>query len=180
MIRGALVACCLLAASPAPGADVLTGRAATLYRDLSLFHDAGTLTDPAQRAFFAREAAAAGVRRIRAMTAGEKPKRLIGRQTGCGRALVIRKHVVIDVDRPKCLSLHNLAHEIAHVRVFAERCYGHGDRFYRANYRIAARFDAAFPRAARKHGSLRAAVLERARTYRNAAEGCPGNVSITD
>ena len=177
MIRAVLML--LPLGCPAAAQDVLTGRAATLYRDLAMFHDVGEMTDSAQRAFFAREAASAGVRRIRAMKESEKPKRLVGAQTGCGRATIRGRQIIIDVDRRMCINVHNLAHEIAHVAVFKDRCFGHGDRFYRANYRIAARFDAAFPGAKGKFGSLRAAVLKRSREYRNAAFGCPGTVDIT-
>ncbi len=149
---------------------LLEARAALAYRtlhaDLAVFVEAGRIEGEAMRAFFAREAQEAGVRRIRPMTPGEKPVLTHPAQSGCGLARGRTREILVDADRVSCINLANLAHEIAHFRAFREGCTGHGPEFYRLNGEIAARFEAAFP--GRRWGSRRpvSAVEKRSREYR--------------
>lgn len=154
----------------------MTASEIRLYEQLQFFVDAGEIRSDAQRVFFAREAAKAGVITIRPMTAVEKPRRLIGAQTGCGRTT--GRQILVDGDRRKCIFAGNLAHEIAHFYAYRERCFGHGDRFYRLNYQLAERFEKRFPGT--KWGRLRptSGVWKRSQEYRNGEQGCLGSVDI--
>ena len=86
--------------------------------------------------------------------------------------------ILVDADRRTCIYTGNLAHEIAHFLAYRERCYGHGDRFYRLNYQMAERFEARFPGTNWGRQRPTSAVVQRAREYRTGADGCPGEVNI--
>lgn len=98
--------------------------------------------------FFVEEAINAGVKTIRAMKPSDKipvvnPYQIID----CAYASWRRKLVVIEVNRPLCVKLNHLAHEIAHV---GSKCGGHNDVFYKYNYAIARRYEKQFPNATKR------------------------------
>ena len=82
--------------------------------------------------FFAKEAAEAGVTKIRAMDESEKPPKIHPLQSGCGVAFNQRRLILIDTSRKKCINLHNLSHEISHI---GAKCGRHVDRFYKYKQR---------------------------------------------
>lgn len=172
------LAACTVANTPTTrdGPVSMTSAEARLYEQLQFFVDVREIRSNQQRLFFAREAARAGVVSIRPMTQSEKPRQLHGAQTGCGRTS--GRQVLVDADRRKCVFLGNLAHEIAHFTAYRQKCFGHGDRFYKLNYQLAERFEDRFPGT--NWGRLRPTsdVLKRAKEYRNGEEGCPGEVDI--
>jgi len=172
------VTACVSTASQVERDDLgsMTAEEAALYEQLQFFVDAGEIRSTQQRLFFAKEAAEAGVTAIRPMTVSEKPRRLIGAQTGCGRTK--GRQILVDADRRMCVFMGNLAHEIAHFTAYRESCYGHGDRFYRLNYQLAKRFEARFPGTAWGRFRPTTNVLNRAKIYRNGERGCPGAVDI--
>jgi hypothetical protein len=139
-----------------------------LYDDLSFFADARVFDSDEMRRFFAEEASAAGVVEIRAMRGFEKPRISQKAQTGCGRARLYKKEVLIDVDRGNCINLSNLAHEIAHIPAARAGCKGHDDRFYRINEEIARRFEERFPGKNWGNASPVERVRKRSREYRSA------------
>ena len=146
-----------------------------LREGLSMFVAADVLT-PAEAAYLASVAADEGVRRIRPMREAEKPRRLVGAQTGCGMALSETREVLIDADRARCLNIGNIIHEIAHIPMFQRNCHGHGDRFYQKNYQLAAAFEAQFPRWGTR---VTRGVIRRSQEYRNGEARCRGSVDIT-
>ncbi|MGI9420867.1 MAG: hypothetical protein ACR2RA_23835 [Geminicoccaceae bacterium] len=118
----------------------------SLYEDLAMFVSSGAIKSEEMRLFFADEAVKAGVVEIRAMRQEEKrTKKSHQAQTGCGRAIQETREILIDADRPSCISLTNLAHEIAHFPAKDQGCRGHGDLFYEINEEIAQRFQGRFP-----------------------------------
>ncbi|MGI9318546.1 MAG: hypothetical protein ACR2QW_14545 [bacterium] len=126
------------------------------------------------RSFFAQEAHRAGVRTIREMRVGEKPKKIHSKQSGCGVALFDRKALLINPRKEQCLRLAHLAHEITHIAVLRLHCYGHGNKFYDYNLAIANRFEQQFPDAADRGGwnSPVQNVENRSKNYRSDAERC--------
>ncbi len=126
------------------------------------------------RAFFAHEAHLAGVRLIREMRVGEKPKKIHHKQTGCGVAQFDTRSLLINPRKEHCLRLAHLAHEIAHIGVLRLNCYGHGDKFYQYNLGIARRFEEQFPNIVDRGGwnSPVQNVENRSRYYRSNAENC--------
>lgn len=93
--------------------------------------------------FFVEEAINAGVTTIRAMKPSDKmpvvhPNQIVD----CAFASIRRKQVVIEVNKPLCVKLSHLAHEIAHV---GSKCGGHNDVFYKYNYAIARRYEEQIP-----------------------------------
>lgn len=138
------------------------------YDDLAMFVDVGVIKSEAMWRFFAKEAADAGVLKIRAMQDHEKARKKKHKaQTGCGRALWKTKEVVINADRASCINLANLAHEIAHIPARLQGCRGHGELFYEFNEAIAQRFEAAFPGEKWGRGYPVAKVRKRAGEYRS-------------
>ncbi len=99
------------------------------------------MPNPDMSAFFAEEAARAGVARIEVVHLG--PGGVYGdtMMNSGTRAPVVR----INVDRPGGSSPTNLAHEISHAWAFRNGCYNHGERWLAYHLEIAKRFEARFP-----------------------------------
>ena len=121
--------------------------------------------------FFAKEAAEAGVSKIRAMDASEKPTITHPLQTSCGVAFNQRRLILIDTSRKKCINLHNLSHEISHI---GAKCGRHVDRFYKYNIAMAERFEATFPDFYTRDGWFHpmSEVRTRSRSYRSSGSSC--------
>jgi len=121
--------------------------------------------------FFAKEAAEAGVTKIRAMDESEKPPKIHPLQSGCGVAIDQRRLILIDTSRKKCINLHNLSHEISHI---GAKCGRHVDRFYKYNIAMAERFEAAFPDFYTRDGWFHpgSEVRESSRSYRSSGSSC--------
>jgi hypothetical protein len=98
--------------------------------------------------FFVEEAINAGVNTIRAMKPSDKIQVVHPNQiVDCAFADWRRKLIVINVNKPLCVKLDHLAHEIAHV---GAKCSGHNDVFYKYNYAIAKRYEKQFPNAGKR------------------------------
>jgi hypothetical protein len=125
-------------------------------------------------AYFAVMAEKSGVRSARAMRKSEKPKISHPKQTGCGRANLSTKEILVDTSRKFCANVHNLIHEITHIAVLRQNCRGHGDNFYRKNYQLAQEAEQAFPFLKRRPYELAAAVIKRSIEYRSEENRCKG------
>jgi hypothetical protein len=98
--------------------------------------------------FFVEEAINAGVEKIRAMEPSDKAPVVDPYQVkDCATADWRRKLVVIEVNKPLCVKLVHLAHEIAHV---GSKCNRHNNVFYKYKYAIARRYQDRFPNAANR------------------------------
>ena len=148
-----------------------------LVADLQMYRRADKIRKDEYVEYIARHAASFGVKRIRAMKQSEKPNSLTGGATGCGRAIEKTGEIIIDVDRDWCFRLPGLFHEMAHISMFRQNCRGHGDRFYRENYRLALQFQQTFPETY-EIDDIPKGVLKRAQEYRTGEKLCPGKVDI--
>ena len=126
------------------------------------------------RDFFAVEAHRAGVKNIREIRAAETAKKIDSQESGCGFVRFDDGQILINVQKPQCLRLAHLAHEIAHIGVVRLNCFGHGDKFYEYNLGIARRFEEQFPAVNDRGGwgSPVRSVENRSRYYRSDAEFC--------
>ncbi|MGI9318488.1 MAG: hypothetical protein ACR2QW_14250 [bacterium] len=98
--------------------------------------------------FFVEEAINAGVEKIRAMKPSDRAPVVHPYQVkDCATADWRRKVVVIEVNKPLCMKLVALSHEIAHV---GSKCHRHNDVFYKYKYAIAGRYEERFPDAANR------------------------------
>ena len=97
------------------------------------------------REFFVEEAVRAGVKTIRPMQPSEiLPVTNPNEIPGCAYALKDQKLILIEIEKPLCVKLDHLAHEIAHI---GSNCSGHNNVFYKYNYAIAQRYEQRFPNA---------------------------------
>lgn len=128
--------------------------------------------DAALKAFFVKEAMAAGVTRFGATAPLPGVADNKNGKRHCGLARLSADAVEIDITRNVCMNLLTFAHEIAHVDAFAVACYGHGDTFYRILEAIAVRFEKEFPLYRWSGDSPVNAVRHQAQTYRTAEDRC--------
>ena len=93
--------------------------------------------------FFIDEAIKAGVETIRAMKPSDRmPVIHPFEGKACAYGIWRRKLVIIEMNQPRCLNLHHLAHEISHI---GSKCHGHNNVFYKYNYAIARRYEKQIP-----------------------------------
>ena len=100
------------------------------------------------RQFFIEEAIQAGVEKIRPLNPEDIPPRANPNEiSGCAYAFVDRKLIVIEIEKPLCVKIDHLAHEISHI---GSNCSGHNDIFYKYNFAVAKRYEERFPNAAKR------------------------------
>lgn len=98
--------------------------------------------------FFVEEAVEAGVRQVRKMQPSDILTPVNENEiSGCAYALSNSKAILIEVDKPLCVKLAHLAHEISHI---GSNCYGHNDVFYKYNFGVAKRYQDKFPNAVKR------------------------------
>lgn len=139
-----------------------SGREEKLFLEISEF-----ISDPAIARYAAREAAQAGVSRVRAYRPSENP------YGNYGMANSKTREVVIDASTSGGRSITNITHEIAHIAAYRRKCYSHGNIFLRYLMGMAERYEEEFPNGRWGRSTPTGSVEAKYIRYKNDKSNCP-------
>ena len=138
------------------------GREEKLFLEISEY-----ISNPDVARFAAREAARAGVSRVRAYRSGENPR------GNYGMANSKTREVIIDASTSGGRSITNITHEIAHIAAYKRKCYSHGKIFLRYLMGMAERYEEEFPNGRWGRSTPTGSVEAKYIRYRNDKAHCP-------